>query len=101
MHLPDSFVWLMDCFSSHSAPHRYNLAAHSSSAHIRPIKGLSGIVLSTTILVANCSARLLCRVDLGLQRRRIGIDPLKLCEMAVENTDNLAQLRSRISNWPH
>ena len=49
-------------------------------------------MLGGPVLAAHGAAGLLRRGDLGLQRRGVGIDPLELGEMAVEDADNLAQL---------
>ncbi len=67
-------------------------------AYIRAIEALSSIALRTALLIANAGTSLLCRRDLGLEGGGIGVDPLELRQMAIEDTDNLAQLFGRVSN---
>lgn len=63
-----------------------------SASHIRPVKAIHIVLLGTPVLAANLATCLLRRSNLGLQRRGVRIDPLQLCEMAVENAYDLTQL---------
>lgn len=46
-------------------------------------------------MTAHVPARLLRSRDLGLQLSSVGVDPLQLAKMAVEDTHDLAQLYNR------
>jgi len=61
-------------------------------APVRPIEALSGIRIGSSNAGAHVAGRLLRSNHLGLESRRIGINPLQLSQVAVQNTDNLAQL---------
>lgn len=51
-------------------------------------------MLGAAVLAADGAARLLGGRDLGLQRRGVGVDPLELREVSVEDADDLAQLET-------
>lgn len=67
----------------------------STPAHVGPVKALRRIALGRTIMAAHVPARLLRSRDLGLELSSIGVDPLQLAEMAVEDAHDLAQLFDR------
>lgn len=68
-----------------------------ATAHVRPVEALCRLALWTSILTSHIAARFLRSRDLGLERRSVGIDPLKLAEMSVQDTHDLAQLSHRLS----
>lgn len=64
-----------------------------STSHVGSVETIYIILLRATVLIANCAALFLCSCNLGLKRGGIGINPLKLCKVSVENANDLAQLR--------
>ena len=64
----------------------------SPPSHVGSVKAFSRIAVRVTVLAAHVVAGLLRGIHLGLQGRSVGIDPLELLEVAVEDTDNLAKL---------
>jgi hypothetical protein len=61
-------------------------------SHVGPVKTIRRLAVWVTILATHVIAGLLGGVHLSLQRRRIGVDPLELLEVAVKYTNNLAEL---------
>jgi hypothetical protein len=75
------------------APHLARpLYGTSSSANVGAVEALCSVVLRATVGITDRAAGLLGGAHLGLQSSRVGIDPLELAEVTVEDADNLAQL---------
>lgn len=49
-------------------------------------------MVGSAVLVTDCRASLLRRIHLGRKRGRVGVNPLQLRQVAVQNANNLAQL---------
>lgn len=64
----------------------------SPPSHVGSVKAVCRIAVGVTVLATHVVAGLLRGIHLGLQGRSIGINPLELLEMAVEDTNNLAEL---------
>lgn len=64
----------------------------SPPSHVGSVKAVRRIAIRVTILATHVVAGLLRGIHLSLQGRSVGIDPLELLEVAVEDANNLAEL---------
>lgn len=71
----------------------------SSTSHIGSVKAVHVVLLRAAVMVADCAALLLGGCNLGLKCGGIGIDPLKLGKVPVEDTNDLTQLEKKISYY--
>lgn len=71
----------------------------SPPSHVGAVKPVRRVTVGVPKLAAHVVAGLLRGVHLSLQRGRIGVDPLELLEVAVEHTNDLAELQvTRVSH---
>lgn len=64
----------------------------SPPSHVGSVKAVRRIAVGVTVLATHVVTGLLRGIHLGLQGRSVGINPLELLEVAVEDANNLAEL---------
>lgn len=64
----------------------------SFPSHVRAVEALRRVTLRYPLLPAERAVGLLRRCDLGLHGGRVGVDPLQLGEVPVEDLYDLAHL---------
>lgn len=64
----------------------------SPPSHVGSVKAVRRLAVGVTVLATHVVTGLLRGIHLGLQGRSVGINPLELLEVAVEDANNLAEL---------
>lgn len=75
-------------FPTSPSPPKYR----SPPTSVRPVEALRCVTVWGAVLAAHTVAVLLRSVNLCLKGSRVGVDPLELLQVTIEDTNNVAQL---------